>query len=301
MVATMLRRRTLLLGAAGVVALAGTAAAATALAANGVIPGQSAVDHALGYCDADVPPVGAAAGPIVDGSFASTYRRREVAYRIAYPPGFSIGARLPVCLMLHGFAATETDALAAGDYPRYLAAAVAAGVPPFALAAPAGGNGYWHPHPDDDPLGMVIDEFLPLLGAHGLGIGRVAVSGYSMGGFGALMCALAAPERFVAVAANAPAFWRSYDEANHVNPGAFGSAAEWSTYGDLLRRADDFRGLPVRIFVGSSDPFEPAISALRDRLPDPGIVTIAKGCHDERFWESQAPTIMRLVGHGLVA
>jgi S-formylglutathione hydrolase FrmB len=292
----MLRRRTLLIGAAGLVGLAGAGVGAVALAANGVIPGKAAVDRELGFCDVDVLPVHATPGPIIAGTFASTYRRTDVAYKIAYPPGFTAGAKLPVCLMLHGYAATENDALSAGHYPEYLAAAVADGVPPFALAAAAGGNGYWHPHPDDDPLGMLINEFLPLLGAHGLSVERPAVSGYSMGGYGALMCGLTKPDRFVAVTANAPAFWRSYDEAQRVNPGAFGSAAEWDRYGDLLNRAGDFRGLPVQIFIGSSDPFEPAVSALRDRLPDPSVVHIAKGCHDEVFWAAQAPTIMKNVG-----
>ncbi len=202
--------------------------------------------------------------------------------------------------MLHGFAANETDALTAGHYPEYLAAAVAAGTAPFALASAAGGNGYWHPHPDDDPLGMLINEFLPLLGAHGLSVERPAVSGYSMGGYGALMCGLTAPDRFVAAMANAPAFWRSYGEAQHVNPGAFSSAAEWARYGDLLKRAADFRGLPVQIYIGASDPFEPAVSALRNALPDPGVVHIAKGCHDGRFWDSQAPTLLATVGEKLL-
>ena len=94
--------------------------------------------------------------------------------------------------------------------------------------------------------------------------------------------------------ANAPAFWRSYDEAQQVNPGAFGSAAEWAQYGDLLTAGRRLRaGCRCSIYIGASDPFEPAVAALRDRLPDPGVVHIAKGCHDGRFWDSQAPTADR--------
>ncbi|WP_091344468.1 hypothetical protein [Micromonospora rhizosphaerae] len=58
------------------------------------------------------------------------------------------------------------------------------GVAPFALAAPDGGNGYWHPHADDDPLGMLVDEFLPLLAERGLRTDRIAVAGWSMAGTG---------------------------------------------------------------------------------------------------------------------
>ena len=83
------------------------------------------------------------------------------------------GAKLPVCLVLHGFAANETDALERRPLPGLPGGGGGRGYAPFALASVAGGNGYWHPHPDDDPLGMLIDEFLPLLGAHGL-LGRAA-------------------------------------------------------------------------------------------------------------------------------
>jgi hypothetical protein len=291
----MPRRRTLLIGSLGLTAIVGAGVGATALAAYGVIPGQAKVDQALGFCDADVPPVHATPGPIVDGTFASALRRTGVGYRIAYPPGSRPGAKLPVCLMLHGYGGTATDALADGDYPAYLAAAVAGGAAPFALAAVDGGNGYWHPHPDDDPLGMLVHEFLPLLGAHGLSVARPAVSGISMGGFGALLCGLTYPGTFAAVIANSPAFWHSYAESQHVNPGAFGSATEWAQWGDLLARAGEFTGMPAQIYIGESDPFEPIVGALRDRLPDPGIVHVSKGCHDGRFWSAQAPTDLSVV------
>ncbi len=177
------------------------------------MPGKSAVDEQLGYCDVAVPPARHPAGAITRDSFASARRRRTVEYAIAYPPGVPAGTGLPVCLVLHGYGADALGALAAGNYPGYLADAVAAGTPPFALAAASGGNGYWHPHPDDDPLGMLLYEFLPLLAQHRLHVDRPAVLGYSMGGFGALLCGLAAPGRFASIIASSPAFWRSYDEA----------------------------------------------------------------------------------------
>ena len=52
--------------------------------------------------------------------------------------------------------------------------------------------------------------------------------------------------------------------------------------------------MAVRIDCGESDPFAPAVKALRDRLPDPGVVHLAKGCHDNAFWRSVAPAQLRL-------
>ncbi|HEY2791968.1 MAG TPA: alpha/beta hydrolase-fold protein [Micromonosporaceae bacterium] len=295
----MVSRRAVITGTLSGAALIGVAAGGVALAADGVIPGQARVDRALGYCSVTRPPVHATPGPIVTGSFASSYRHADVGYRIAYPPGHRAGDRLPVALLLHGFAENSATVLDAGNYPAYLAAAVNAGTRPFALAAPDGGNGYWHPHPGDDPLGMLVHEFLPLLGAHGLSIARPAVTGISMGGYGALLTGLTLPDRFAAVVANSPAFWSSYEQARHVNAGAFGSAADWDDYGNLLGRSASIAKLHVRIFIGSSDPFEPIVSRLRRSLPDPSVVRVSKGCHDGTFWQAHATDTITALGTAL--
>jgi len=167
------------------------------------------------------------------------------------------------------------------------------------LASAEGGNGYWHPHPDDDPLGMLLDEFVPLLASRGLRVSRLAALGFSMGGYGALLCGLTAPTRFASIAASSPAFWRSYDDARNVNRGAFPSAAEWARYGNVLERANDIGKLPAQIYVGASDSFAPVVRELRDRLPDPGVVHISKGCHDQSYWRSQAPEQLRTIGSAL--
>jgi pimeloyl-ACP methyl ester carboxylesterase len=295
------RRQALLGAAASITAIAGASVGLIQLAEAGLVPGKSAVDEQLGYCDVTVPPARHPAGAITRDFFASARRRRAVDYAIAYPPGVTAGTGLPVCLVLHGYGADAPGALAAGNYPGYLADAMAAGTPPFALAAASGGNGYWHPLPDDDPLGMLLYEFLPLLAQHRLHVDRPAVLGYSMGGFGALLCGLAAPGRFASIIASSPAFWRSYDEAQHVNPEAFASAADWEGYGDLLSQAAAISRLPAQIYVGAADSFTPAIRSLRHRLADPDVVHISKGCHDNPYWRSQAPAQLRLVGAALAS
>jgi pimeloyl-ACP methyl ester carboxylesterase len=202
--------------------------------------------------------------------------------------------------MLHGYGGDGAGALGSGGYPDFLAGAVRDGGAPFALAGVDGGTGYWHPHAADDPLGMIFDEFLPLLATRGLDVTRPAVAGWSMGGYGALVCALTRPELFATVVATSPAVFRSYDDARRVNPGAFDSAAEWAAY-DVTARAAEFKGLPIHIAIGAADPFAPAVRRLRDRLPDPSRVSFGTGCHDGTFYAWAAPDQIHLIGTALAA
>ncbi|MFE9692968.1 alpha/beta hydrolase [Micromonospora sp. NPDC005806] len=294
-----LTRRRLLQAFGAAAGLTGLGAGGVALVDAEVLPGRSVLNHALGRCDAHPPDAPhAAAPPPVTGSFRSAARRREVGFAIAYPPGYAPDAPLPVCLALHGYAADARTAVGAAGYPGFLAGALPDGATPFALAAPDGGNGYWHPHADDDPLGMLVDEFLPLLADRGLRTDRFAVAGWSMGGYGALLAALTHPDRFRLVVATSPAVFRSYSDARRVNAGAFDSPQEWARY-DVAARAREFAGLPVRIAIGAADPFTPAVRTLRDRLLEPGVVEIGTGCHDGDYWRSVAPRQVRAISAAL--
>jgi S-formylglutathione hydrolase FrmB len=298
----LMSRRTVLMSLGGAGGLIGLAAGGAALVDAEVLPGKSKLDEALGRCDAGRPPAalrGTAQPPVV-GSFRSAARRREVGFAVSYPPGYADGADLPVCLALHGYGSDGRATIGAGDYPRFIAGAVWDGAAPFALAAADGGNGYWHPHANDDPLGMLVDEFLPVLASRGLRTDRVAVAGWSMGGYGALLCALTYRDRFRLAVASSPAIFHSYVDAHHVNPGAYDSPDEWARY-DVTARANEFTGLPVRIAIGADDPFAPAVRTLRDLLSDPGVVQIATGCHDSRFWTYAAPIQVRAISSALAA
>jgi enterochelin esterase-like enzyme len=293
-------RRTLILG--GVLG-AGVGLGGWALLANErLAPGRSVLDFALGRCNVDTPPPAEATpGRIVRSSFYSRKRGRDVNYMLGFPPGVALDAVLPVCLCLHGYGEDERAAFDSLGYHRLLAAAVKAKVPPFALASVAGGTGYWHPHPGDDPLGMLLTEFPTVLTQYGLPVDRLGLLGWSMGGFGALLAATEQPAQFAAVVANAPAFWSSYDDARSVNADAFSSEAEWQAWGDLPQRVERLRYSNVRIDCGDSDSFSPAVSDLRDHLPDPNVVHFAKGCHDATFWRSVAPQQLAMIGTALAA
>ena len=71
------------------------------------------------------------------------------------------------------------------------------------------------------------------------------------------------------------------------------------TAGDLRTLTANLKGVALRVDCGESDSFEPAISALRDQFPDPSVVHIAKGCHDNAFWRSVAPEQLKLIGTAL--
>jgi S-formylglutathione hydrolase FrmB len=126
------------------------------------------------------------------------------------------------------------------------------------------------------------------------------VAGWSMGGYGALLCGLTHPDRFRLVVATSPAIFHSYADARDVNRGAFDSAQEWARY-DVTARAAEFAGLPLRVAIGAADPFAPAVRAFRDRLPDRDVVRIATGCHDNRFWAYAAPEQVRAISAALAA
>jgi S-formylglutathione hydrolase FrmB len=277
--------------AAGAALTAGAAGALTLVEAD-VLPGGGRLDRVLGRCDVPVPQVPRGRpGPLVTAEFDSAKRRTRVGYAIVYPPGHVPGDPLPVCLTLHGFGGSGRDSVMSGGFASYLTGWVAGGGAPFALAGPDGGGGYWHPHATDDPLGMLLDEFLPLLAARGLRVERPAVAGWSMGGYGALVCALTAPRRFAAVVASSPAIFGSYEDAHRTNPGAFGSAAEWEAY-DVVSRKDELTSAYLRVDIGESDPFAAAVRGLPS-------VTVTKGCHDNDYWIAAAPAQVAFVGAAL--
>ena len=296
------RRQALLGAAASITAIAGASVGLIQLTEAGLVPGKSAVDEQLGYCDVTVPPARHPAGVITTG---------QLRLRPAAPDG-RLRDRIPAgCPSRNGVAGVSRLARVRSRRLGRPGRRQLSGLP-----RRRGGRG----HPAICARGRVRRQRLLApasrtttrsaccstsschcsRGTDCTSTGR-RVLGYSMGGFGALLCGLAAPGRFASIIASSPAFWRSYDEAEHVNPGAFASASDWDRYGDLLSQAAAISRLPAQIYVGAADSFTPAIRTLRDRLADPDVVHVAKGCHDNSYWRSQAPAQLRLVGAALAS
>ena len=174
-----------------------------------VIPGHEALNELDGVCSVSSPSLTfSPLGPGRSGQFASSARRRKVGYTIAYPPGHAIGSPLPLIVALHGYGNDHTNVLSGLSLQQALAMRIAGNaLPPMAMVAADGGGGYWHAQPGDDPMGMLVDELIPMCQTLGLGMPphRLGAIGISMGASGALLLAERHPDMIAAVAAISPA------------------------------------------------------------------------------------------------
>lgn len=293
-----LGRRALLTGAAGAAVLVATGG----LVAAGELPGRGHLERALHIApgqgvDAAVPT--ARPGPLVSGTFLSKRFRRRVGWSIAYPPGAHQGQALPVVLALPGRGGTGAGFLHTIGYPSFLAAYVDGGGSPFAIAAVDGGTSYWHPRANGtDPLGMLVDELLPLLDRLSLRTRELGVLGVSMGGYGGLLLARQSAHRalggrHLSVAAVAsPALWRS---AGDTAPGAFDDAADWAAWGDLVAVPGVASSTALWVACGDDDPFAASTRAYRAATGEPAG-DFTPGAHTAGYWRSVAAAQVAYAG-----
>lgn len=216
------------------------------------------------------------------GSFVSAARGGVTStWVVARPPGQTAPLR-PV-ILLHGKDSSAHTVMSMG-VEQFLADAVRAGLPPFAIAAVDGGNGYWHRRASgDDSAAMVLGEFLPLLGDEGLDTSRVAFLGWSMGGYGAMLLgSRLGAARTAAICAVSPALWTSPGAAA---PGAFDDAADYEA--NSVWGLSELDGIPLRIDCGYDDPFAAATEQFIAQLPAPPAGGFSPGGHNSAFWSSQ--------------
>jgi enterochelin esterase-like enzyme len=300
------RRRVLTLGLGSAAALAVGGVTGLELISRGLLPGKTVLDTLDGACSVPGPPSAvtfAPPGPSASRTFYSAARRRTVGYTIAYPPGHRAGDELPLVVMLHGYGGNHADALV-GMSPAQAMALQPDGrlLAPMAMVTVDGGNGYWNPHPGDDPMAMVTGELIPLCQRLGLGRPprRIAMMGISMGGYGALLLAERHPHLITAVAAISPAIWTSYAQARAANQGAYASAAAFAA-NDAVTHARALAHVPVRVASGYDDPFYPGVQALARALPAGAVVDLAKGCHTGAFFAAQQPPSLAFLARHLAS
>jgi pimeloyl-ACP methyl ester carboxylesterase len=270
------------------------------LVEHGVLPGKQRLDELDGACSVPAPTLSfAPLGPSFSDQFFSRARGRSVGYTIAYPSGHQRGDRLSLIIVLHGYGDNHVTALK-GITPAQ-AVALRLQKEPMALVTVDGGNGYWTPHPHDDPMAMVVEELIPM--CQGLGLGRqpqqIKLMGISMGGFGALAIAENVPHLIHGVAAISPAIWTTYDQAHQANPNAFASRRTFDKY-DVISHAEKLTGLPLRVAVGSDDPFFSGVKTFVEAVTHPEKVVFSSGCHSDSFFVAQEPPSIRFLSRFVV-
>jgi pimeloyl-ACP methyl ester carboxylesterase len=297
------RRTVLRAGLGGLLGVAAAGVAGLELINHGVLPGKRYLERIDGACVVPAPRLSfAPVGPSFSGSFYSAARRRTVGFTLAYPPGHRPGSELPLIIALHAFGGDHDKVLTGISLAQAVALRpdLREPLPPMAIIAADGGNGYWNSHPGDDPLGMIIDELIPRCRKKGLGRGpaKIGTLGISMGGYGALLVAEKYPELIGAAAAIGPAIWTSYAQAQGVNAGAYASAAAFAA-ADAVTHADALARVPVRVASGTDDPFHPGVEALVKVLPGHAVVDISGGCHTAPFFLAQEPPSLAFLGQHL--
>ena len=286
------RRRLLRWAAGGLGAVVVAGVSGFELVEHGVLPGKLALDELDGACSVKAPTVDfVELGKTISGEFFSKARRRRVGYSIGFPASNVANDALSLIVMLHGYGNTHRNALVNMTPAQAVAIRTnGAQLTPTALVTVDGGDGYWNPHPGDDPMAMVVDELIPLCQRRGLGRapGSISLMGISMGGYGALAIAERNPGLASRVAAISPAIWTSYEQARAANAGAFASAKAFEE-GDVIAHASRLKDVAVRIASGTDDPFHPGVATLATALPRPSTVVFSSGCHTNPFFYAQEP------------
>jgi S-formylglutathione hydrolase FrmB len=216
--------------------------------------------------------------PLVSGALVSAHMPAPVKWMMSVPAGTLAG----VVYCLHGRGADQRFAFEHVHLPDFAAAAGAR----LAFAAVEGGeDSYWHHRADGrDPLTMLLTEFIPMIESRISARDR-ALLGWSMGGYGALLAAETAPDRFRAVCVVSPALWTS---ASGAAPGSFDGAADYRR-NDVFTRTDRLRSMVVRIDCGDGDEFSSASKRFAHLLHPAPEGTFGAGFHDTAYWRSVAP------------
>lgn len=238
-------------------------------------------------------------GTPVHGTLASAATGLTHNWVVIYPPGSPTTAALPVAIVLHGMG-DNIDALNKLNYAVHLGEAVRVGVPPFALAAIDGGVLFWQKMNGQDGGALVATDFVGLLASRGLDTSRLALTGWSMGGWGTLR--LAGHELSGKLRAAAPV-------SSPLYPNAASTPEHWMSDADFeannpYTRPQLLKGLPLWIACGTSDPFYPGnVDFVRILRKSPGVLKpqthFSPGVHGFVFWESIVTDQFRFLGKHL--
>lgn len=171
-------------------------------------------------------PFGASRDAVPDGSrveyltFHSEILDREVPYALYLPPSYKESDdKYPVLYFLHGANENEKRWSTRGLTDLMLDRMIADGeIGEFIVAIPFGANSFYTNSVSGERWeDMVIQEFIPMIESTNRVIGTRsgrAISGISMGGYGALKLAMRYPDMFSSVSAHSAMLLDDFDDAN---------------------------------------------------------------------------------------
>jgi dienelactone hydrolase len=260
----------------------------TELTRRGLLAGAVALPWLAACSPGDEKPAGV---DLQDGTFSSRFwPGQKVRWRLARPARRgSPAAPPPLVVALHGHGGDADWPFDVVHIARHIASTG------LAVATVDGGDFYWHARESGIDTGrMVAQDLLPLLARKGLDTDRIALIGWSMGGYGALhLAGILGPRRVAGVAAVSAALWQSPGDSA---PGAFDDTKDF-TRNDIFAARASLRGIPVRLDCGTQDPFIAANRALAQALPS-ATATFTPGAHTEQYWTAQAaPELTWLRSH----
>jgi pimeloyl-ACP methyl ester carboxylesterase len=244
--------------------------------------------HRIGLVDSPDRSVPSSHTPVISGTLKSEHMPSPVKWSMSVPAGSLAG----VVYCLHGH---DTDHRFAFDHIHLPDFAAAGGAKVAIAAVDGGADSYWHHRADgSDPLAMLFDEFIPLVELRVGSLPRVLL-GWSMGGYGALLAAETAPDRFRAVCAASPALWTSPGDSAE---GAFDNADDYRR-NDVYAHTDRLASLVVRVDCGRDDPFYASTRKFVADLHPAPQATFGMGFHDDAYWRSIAPAQIQTIKHAL--
>ena len=210
---------------------------------------------------------------------------RSLRQAVLLPPGSSRGR--PLLILLHG-RSSSPDSMVKGSLRDALKDLGKRA--PIVVFANGGDHSYYHDRADGRWGAYVLREVIPaaVRRYHADG-SRIAIGGFSMGGFGAFD--LARFRHFCAVGGHSAAMWRTGGETPQ---GAFDDAEDFSRNDVLGAAAANPRvygSAKIWIDVGTDDPFRSADTELARRLPGARF-HLWQGGHEFSYFEHHASQIL---------
>lgn len=275
-------------------------------------------------------PLHAATGRVECNSLPSKFVSRAVPYCIMLPPAFDADKtrHFPILYLLHGLGDNEQFFIHSGEWNLVEDMREKGELKDFLIATPDGGRSFYINAQDGKERyeDFLVQEFLPFIEKRYRALpGRAnrAISGISMGGYGALHLAFRHPQLFSAVSAHSAALIEklpvflggaapesSQPNRARIFGGVFGSPpdpAYWNQQSPItLARAANLAGLKIYFDCGDQDDYGfDAGAAVLDQVLTARHVAhefhLYPGRHDPAYFAAHLPASLefhsRLFAH----